>query len=131
MPRDPDSDVLTDFLDAVVQPLCVEFASRIGADEPRRFEDEQRVGTTVTLPRGFRSDVEQHFTVSMEPFDEETFVVKASRPDQVEELRQLTIVRYDDVQDAADYDESAIQVQSKLDTAFEQLRQRVTTERTS
>lgn len=129
MPRDPDDDTLTAFHDTIVRPLCLDFAARIGADEPHSFDETDQLGTRIDLPRAFRLKTCQHFTVILEEFDDDAFVIKASRLDDNNNLRRLGLVRYDELKQTSGYNKAANRVQEELNTAFEQLRQHVSDEK--
>lgn len=130
MTPDPDNTTLADFHDNVIHPLCIEFASRIGANEPQRIQQDDAVGSRIDLPKGFHTHLGQFFTVMLRPFDEHTFLVEATRPDLGAELRRIATVRYENDENSPQFAIDADHVRQQLDQAFEQVRQLVSKERT-
>lgn len=130
MHPDPDSTPLTDYRDNVIHPLCIEFASRVGADEPQRIDLEDALGSRIDLPKNFTTRPGQSFTVMLIPFDEHAFSVEATRPDFGPELRRIGLVRYDNTENSPRFATEIAHIREQLDQAFEQVRQLISKERT-
>lgn len=116
-------ELLEDFRDAVIGPACVDFAGRIGADEPSPLVADGRAGYKVRLPSVLKDSEAKSVIVCAEPFDDEAFTVKVSRPDVPDQLRQIALVRYDALRDDARRSEEATRVRGAIGNALEQLQQ--------
>ena len=119
-------DLLTKFRDAAIGPACVDFAARIGAKEPSPLVMGERVGYEIRLPSAFKAHESKTVVVCAEPFDDEAFTVKASRPDTPDQLRQIALVRYEALTDEAKFSEEATRIRGAIGNTLEQLHQGLT-----
>ena len=122
-----DRDTLLEqFRDAAIGPACVDFAARIGAKEPSPLVSGERVGYEVRLPSALKDREARKVVVCAEPFDDEAFTVKVSRPDVPDQLRQVALVRYDALQDDSRQSDEATRIRGAIGNALEQLHQGLT-----
>jgi hypothetical protein len=117
-----DQNVLSEFCEKAIGPACVDFAARIGAEEPMPANTGSQFGYKIHLPHAFRQAGEKSVLVCAEPFDDEAFSVKASRPDTPGQLRQIAIVRYDAIKGDAMAKEST-RIRAKIGESLESLRE--------
>ncbi|MBA3315002.1 MAG: hypothetical protein H0T47_17155 [Planctomycetaceae bacterium] len=114
---------LEDFCETAIGPACVDFASRIGADEPSRLTGGTRVGYEVRLPSAYKDAGERSVIVCAEPFDDEAFTVKSSRPDTPDQLRQIALVRYESLKDSSKAAEETMRIRASIGESLEALRE--------
>lgn len=116
------NDLLDDFATRAIGPACTDFAARIGADEPSPLTG-RRVGYEIALPSAMKDVNAKTVVVCAEPFDDEAFIVKASRPDMPDQLRQIALVRYESLRDGAERTEETDRLRAEVGNALEQLHQ--------
>ena len=114
---------MKEFARDAVQPACVEFARRLGTGTAEPWSDGGRVGWEVSLPAGLKDSHARTAIACAEPFDDEAFTVKVSRPDMTDQLRQVAQVRFDDMTDASEREKSVEQVHGLVFNALNQLQQ--------
>ena len=119
-------DLLTKFRDDAIYPACVDFTGRIGAKEPSPFVTGNRVGYEIRLPSSLKGHEAKTAVVCAEPFDDEALVVKASRPDAPDQLRQIALVRYDALQSDAKFNAESTRIRGAIGNTLEQLHQGLT-----
>lgn len=120
------NDLLISFRDAAIEPACVDFAARIGAKEPSPLVSGERIGYEIRLPSALKDRQASTAIVCAEPFDDETFTVKASRPDAPDQLRQIALVRYDALQSETKFAEESTRIRGAIGNTLEQLHQGLT-----
>lgn len=118
-----NDQTLEKFCEKAIGPACVDFASRIGADEPSRLTSANRIGYEVRLPSTYKEAGENSVIVCAEHFDDEAFIVKSSRPDLPGQLRQIALVRFEALQDQAEASEEAMRIRAKIGESLEALRE--------
>jgi hypothetical protein len=80
-------------------------------------------GYRVELPHGFQQTGETSVLVCVEPFDDEAFSIKSSRPDAPGQLRQIGLVRYDKIRDEKTLADEAVRIRAKIGESLEALRE--------
>lgn len=115
-------DLLEDFNSHVIGPACTDFAARIGADEPSPLSGA-RSGYEITLPSAMKDSGSKTVTVCAEPLDDDALVIKASRPDMTDQLRQIALVRYSGLRDPKERAEENDRLRAEVGNALEQLHQ--------
>lgn len=114
---------LSAFCEKAIEPACVDFAARIGADEPTSVSQGSQFGYRIDLPETFKPAGEKSVLVCVEPFDESAFTVKASRPDTPGQLRQIALVRYDSIQGEKALADEATRIRATIGESLESLRE--------
>ncbi|MDQ3332112.1 MAG: hypothetical protein M3552_15915 [Planctomycetota bacterium] len=114
---------LSEFCEKAIGPACVDFAARIGANEPSPVSSASQFGYKIDLPETFNQTGEKTVLVCVEPFDDEAFTVKASRPDIPAQLRQIALVRYDSIKDESAMADEAVRIRAKIGESLEALRE--------
>ncbi|MGC1275265.1 MAG: hypothetical protein WBC44_16285 [Planctomycetaceae bacterium] len=119
-------DLLTKFRDDAIEPACVDFAARIGAKQPSPLVSGPQAGYEIRLPSALKDGTAKTVVVCAEPFDDEAFTVKASRPDAPDQLRRIALVRYDALQSESKFDDESTRIRGAIGNALEQLHQGLT-----
>lgn len=115
-------ETLSAFNEKAIGPACIDFAGRIGADEPQPVSSGSQFGYRMELPETFKATGENAVLVCVEPFDDETFSIKSSRPDAPGQLRQIALVRYDSIQGEQGLADESARVRAKIGESLEALR---------
>jgi hypothetical protein len=116
-------ETLSAFCEKAIGPACIDFAARIGADEPSPVSSGAQFGYRIELPHPFRQTGETSVLVCVEPFDDEAFSIKASRPDAPGQLRQIDLVRYDKIGNENALADEAARIRAKIGESLESLRE--------
>lgn len=119
-------DPLRAFTEDVIGPCCADLARRIGTGAPDPLVSAGRAGYEVRLPSGLKDRQAKSIVVCAEPFDDKAFMVKTSRPDMADQLRQIALVRYESLRDDARRAEEYDRLRGTIDNALEQLHQGLT-----
>jgi len=114
---------LSAFCEKAIEPACVDFAARIGADEPTPVSPGAQFGYRIDLPETFKEAGEKSVLVCVEPFDDEAFSIKSSRPDSPDQLRQIALVRYDSIEGEQPLADEAARIRAKIGESLESLRE--------
>lgn len=114
---------LSAFCEKAIEPACVDFAARIGADEPTAVSQGSQFGYRIDLPETFKQTGETSVLVCVEPFDDEAFSIKSSRPDSPSQLRQVGLVRYDSIKGESALADEAVRIRAKIGESLESLRE--------
>jgi hypothetical protein len=114
---------LSTFSQKAIEPACVDFAARIGADEPTAVNQGSRFGYRIDLPETFKETGETSVLVCVEPFDDDAFTIKSSRPDSPDQLRQIALVRYDSINGEKALADEAVRIRAKIGESLEALRE--------
>ncbi len=121
---------LSAFSHKAIEPACVDFAARIGANEPTPVSQGSQFGYRIDLPETFKEAGEKSALVCVEPFDDEAFLIKSSRPDSPDQLRQIALVRYDSINGEKALAEEATRIRAKIGESLESLRESLSNRKT-
>ena len=117
------NEMLSAFNEKAIGPACIDFAARIGANEPTPVSSGTQFGYKIELPETFKKTGENAALVCVEAFDDEAFSIKASRPDTPGQLRQIALVRYDAIRGETALADEADRIRAKIGESLQALRE--------